>query len=436
MLEKKLKNEIISDLENVNKDNVLATENKVAKLFSVLKLKYGIKEESIVNTPTANKELVRLSKKERVREIFIDKEEDYLMTNYGLSAESLTKHAYNYEYVFTPKRIGGILSTFRTDFEIYVPEQIIRELKLTNGTIVRLLSTDKIIHAKPFYRKDDFEVVEHKHISIQSGLKTFLMGLVQAEVVRGTKKLYVETDIFYNPIEINSNPVKYYLERHDIQTLRLKENDIIDLSWYEDGSIPTVSVNWKYLKKFTSSEENLEYVRHQLYSGLEIQSMSPLYSYQDFDFSNYEDTIKIDKASLNNMKEKLNAGFNIRRRDENSVYSTHDTPSDNGIIPLTLKGKRIVLVGSMNKNTSLESMLESRGAKVSILTDSKIKGQNDIIRNSDLIVFYTSRISHSDYNRMKNVADMNDVKILHFDKTNNEELLKLIYSEFKINSSI
>ena len=37
---------------------------------------------------------------------------------------------------------------------------------------------------------------------------------------------------------------------------------------------------------------------------------------------------------------------------------------------------------------------------------------------------------------MKNVADMNDVKILHFDKTNNEELLKLIYSEFKINSSI
>lgn len=459
MLEDKLKKEIILDLNKLNKDNLLEIEDKTNNLFNILKLKYGIKDtkknivEDILESKTIENEPKDIYVNHFHNYVINDSEES-TKTRYDLSVKEIEEYAKRNIFVFLTRRIGGILKTYcGKSGELFIPERVIRELQLKSGTLVEIVAVKKVLNSNGFIISSDLKIYKEKNIH-QGNVNSNFSGCIIRRIYdkkEKTKHLVIEDNVVGHKIKEVFGIDRLFISDNDIKKFKLKDGDIVDISWGSYQSISNIGISWKYKRYFASVEDNINrYIlifsqldnKEKLIENLispryNLYTKTPFEVKSEFVQSSYQNLIEKEvKSDTPNfvIKEKLINNFLEQEDDDNKVIENVNTNKITEI-PQPLKGFKICLIGGSPRAIKT---LEDRGATVISYDGSSnsSRKENEMFHKTDLLVFVVNNIGHSIYYRLKNKAQIEGINVLHYNNFNDNLLLQSIYKELNINSTI
>lgn len=455
MLEDKLKKEIIDNLNNLNKTNLLEVESQTNKLFSILKMKYGINSNVEFKNSSIESD-VKLEKDPK--DIYINHfdnfnindDNNYCRHYYNLSINEIVEYAKRNIFVFLSKRIGGVLKVHAgKEGEIFIPEIVIRKLQLTNGSLVEIVKVREVLNSQGFIKSSDLKVHEYKDITPFNKDYNFTGCIVKRYYDKTSKQKYliIEENIVGHKIKDVFGIEFLMISDKDIEKFKIKDGDIVDISWSSFATTASVNIAWKYKRLNFSIEQNknlyrLEFSKLPNRDVLIKNLISPRYNLYPVSNLTIESTVisptNTDEVSKEIKKQKLteNRKFIIKEAPKNTNSVKKIEPvNKTDFIPQTLKGYKICLIGASSRAVKV---LENRGAIVTSYDGSSnsSRKENEMFHKSDLLVFVVNNISHAIYYRLKNKAQIEGVKVLHYNGTNENILLESVYESLDINSTI
>jgi hypothetical protein len=237
-------------------------------------------------------------------------------------------------YTFERKLRGGIVNGIEPPY--FIPEKLIRDMRLEHHDKIRIADTSKHGTLTRYH----FEIVEKANVGDPAGRVELSYCVVESRPTSYVISKYANGEII-----VDGTPLTLTISPKDAQDFYLRNGDLIDVAYYENN-LDSLKVLWKY----------------------EIRESDP--------------TPTITKKPATKKVEEPKEDIDLESKFPVNLS--------------LLKGKTIVIVGSMYEKLKYQKAFDAIGMNLVHLTGDETKlRMRAQIKKADIIVVTTQYVGHN-----------------------------------------
>lgn len=216
-------------------DNYKEMEQQIHRIFTIIETSETVEDLRVHQESVSGTEELTLVNKNDIAEVELITN-DLTMEKLLEEEEEETKIQGRKAYRFERKIRGGMIH----EIEAFVPEKLIQELDLKHGDLVYAKLLHKVNNGPDRY---EYEIAERRHEPGPEGIIEVNMGIVEYHPRFG--RYGVDKTVSSENILLNGKPIIIPLADEDVDSMKIKTGDIINLAYYENN--PTYAkVRWRY----------------------------------------------------------------------------------------------------------------------------------------------------------------------------------------------